>query len=52
VVDRPYPAPVLSLREITAPVTKRAAGVDVEVTSGPLNTYDIMQVIAEYTPSE
>ena len=36
VVDRPYPAPVLSLREITAPVTKRAAGVDVEVTSGPL----------------
>jgi len=35
-VDRPYPAPVISLTELSAPVTRTIAGLRVEVLPSPL----------------
>jgi alpha-glucosidase (family GH31 glycosyl hydrolase) len=36
VVDRAYPAPALSIRDLTTPLTKRVAGMDLEVKAAPL----------------
>jgi alpha-glucosidase/alpha-D-xyloside xylohydrolase len=36
VVDRAYPAPALSLRQVTTPVRRRAGNLNVEVRSNPL----------------
>jgi alpha-glucosidase/alpha-D-xyloside xylohydrolase len=36
IAPRPYPAPALSLRQITAPVQRKAGGLTVEVRANPL----------------
>src|SRR5204863_452936 len=36
VVDRPYPAPAISVRQADAPEQRRVAGMDVEVKGQPL----------------